>query len=118
MSGVRKAAAELTGEDAEAVFATNVIGPIRTMSAFIPLLQSSARRADRPILRPSRRGALVTWITQVQSPPPPPPEESSHEPGSFTPKSGPPMSLFAGLDSPLSAAGAVGVSECPPSMRR
>ena len=45
-------------------------------------------------------------ITQVQSsPPPPPPEVSSHEPGSFTPKSGPPMSLFAAFDSLLSAAG-------------
>jgi NAD(P)-dependent dehydrogenase (short-subunit alcohol dehydrogenase family) len=42
IAGVRKAAAELTGEEVEAVFATNVIGPVRVMNAFIPLLEKPA----------------------------------------------------------------------------
>ncbi len=42
VSGSHKKAADLTGEDAETVFATNVIGPVRVMNAFIPLLQKSA----------------------------------------------------------------------------
>lgn len=42
IAGSRKAAAELTGEDAESVFATNVVGPVRVMNAFIPLMETSA----------------------------------------------------------------------------
>ncbi|WP_323991489.1 SDR family NAD(P)-dependent oxidoreductase [Nguyenibacter sp. L1] len=41
IAGTRKAAAELTGEDAESVFATNVVGPVRVMNAFIPLMETS-----------------------------------------------------------------------------
>lgn len=41
IAGSRKAAAELTGEDAESVFATNVVGPVRVMNAFIPLMETS-----------------------------------------------------------------------------
>ncbi|WP_164055827.1 SDR family oxidoreductase [Serratia marcescens] len=41
VSGPRKPAAELTGEDAEFVFATNVVGPVRVMNAFIPLMEAS-----------------------------------------------------------------------------
>ncbi|WP_298225649.1 SDR family oxidoreductase [Acidocella sp.] len=41
IAGSRKPAAELTGEDAETVFATNVFGPVRVMSAFIPWMKTS-----------------------------------------------------------------------------
>ncbi|MGF6976033.1 NAD(P)-dependent dehydrogenase (short-subunit alcohol dehydrogenase family) [Paraburkholderia sp. JPY465] len=41
IAGSRKPAAELTGEDAESVFATNVVGPVRVMNAFIPLMETS-----------------------------------------------------------------------------
>lgn len=41
VSGSHKKADGLTGEDAETVFATNVIGPVRVMNAFIPLLEKS-----------------------------------------------------------------------------
>lgn len=41
VSGGHKKAADLTGEDAQAVFATNVIAPVRVMNAFIPLLEKS-----------------------------------------------------------------------------
>ncbi|MET3514995.1 NAD(P)-dependent dehydrogenase (short-subunit alcohol dehydrogenase family) [Pseudacidovorax sp. 1753] len=41
IAGSRKVAAELTGEDAESVFATNVVGPVRVMNAFIPLMETS-----------------------------------------------------------------------------
>ena len=37
-----KKAADLTAADAQAVFGTNVIGPVRVMHAFIPLLEKSA----------------------------------------------------------------------------
>ncbi len=37
----RKKVAELTALDAQTVFATNVIGPVRMMNAFIPLLEKS-----------------------------------------------------------------------------
>ncbi len=36
-----KKAADLTAADAQTVFATNVIGPVRMMNAFIPLLEKS-----------------------------------------------------------------------------
>lgn len=42
IAGSRKPAAELTGDDAEAVFATNVVGPVRVMNAFLPLMQTSS----------------------------------------------------------------------------
>ena len=41
IAGSRKPAAELTGEDAETVFATNVVGPVRVMNAFIPWMKTS-----------------------------------------------------------------------------
>lgn len=41
IAGLRKPAAELTGEDAERVFATNVIGPVRVINAFLPLMEAS-----------------------------------------------------------------------------
>lgn len=42
IAGSHKPAAELTGDDAEAVFATNIVGPVRVMNAFIPLKQTSS----------------------------------------------------------------------------
>jgi NAD(P)-dependent dehydrogenase (short-subunit alcohol dehydrogenase family) len=42
VAGPRKAVANLTGEDAEAVFDTNLIGPIRGIHAFLPLLAKSS----------------------------------------------------------------------------
>jgi NAD(P)-dependent dehydrogenase (short-subunit alcohol dehydrogenase family) len=42
VAGSRKAVADLTGEDAQAVFDTNLIGPIRVMHAFLPLLAKSS----------------------------------------------------------------------------
>jgi NAD(P)-dependent dehydrogenase (short-subunit alcohol dehydrogenase family) len=42
VAGPRKGVADLTGEDAEAVFATNLIGPIRVIHAFLPLLAKSS----------------------------------------------------------------------------
>jgi NAD(P)-dependent dehydrogenase (short-subunit alcohol dehydrogenase family) len=42
VAGPRKAVADLTGEDAEAVFDTNLIGPIRVIHAFPPLLAKSS----------------------------------------------------------------------------
>jgi NAD(P)-dependent dehydrogenase (short-subunit alcohol dehydrogenase family) len=42
VAGPRKAVADLTGGDAEAVFDTNLIGPIRVMHAFLPLLAKSS----------------------------------------------------------------------------
>lgn len=41
IAGSRKAAADLTGEDAQSVFTTNVVGPVRVMNAFIPLMATS-----------------------------------------------------------------------------
>ncbi len=42
ISAPMKKAADLTAADAQTVFATNVIGPVRVMHAFIPLLEKSA----------------------------------------------------------------------------
>jgi NAD(P)-dependent dehydrogenase (short-subunit alcohol dehydrogenase family) len=42
VAGPRKAVADLTGEDAKAVFETNLIGPIRVIHAFLPLLAKSS----------------------------------------------------------------------------
>jgi len=39
--GARKPAGEINSADAEEVFATNLIGPVRMMNAFIPLLRNS-----------------------------------------------------------------------------
>jgi len=39
--GTRKPAAEITGDDAELVFTTNFVGPIRVIHAFLPLLGKS-----------------------------------------------------------------------------
>jgi NAD(P)-dependent dehydrogenase (short-subunit alcohol dehydrogenase family) len=41
ISGPRKAPADFTGADAEAVFRTNVAGIVRTTHSFLPLLQKS-----------------------------------------------------------------------------
>jgi NAD(P)-dependent dehydrogenase (short-subunit alcohol dehydrogenase family) len=42
VAGPRKAVADLTGEDAKAVFDTNLIGPIRVIHAFLPPLAKSS----------------------------------------------------------------------------
>ncbi len=42
ITGPLKKTADLTAGDAETVFGTNVIGPVRVMNAFIPLLEKSA----------------------------------------------------------------------------
>lgn len=42
VAGTRKPAAEITAEDAQFVFAANVIGPVRVMNAFIPLMEGSS----------------------------------------------------------------------------
>ncbi len=41
ISAPRKNVVDLTGEDAEIVFGTNTIAPVRVMNAFIPLLEKS-----------------------------------------------------------------------------
>ncbi|BDZ51880.1 short-chain dehydrogenase [Frondihabitans sucicola] len=41
ITGPQKDAADLTGDDALAVFSTNVLGVVRTMNAFLPILRSS-----------------------------------------------------------------------------
>jgi NAD(P)-dependent dehydrogenase (short-subunit alcohol dehydrogenase family) len=42
ITGSQSGAAELTGDDATAVFDTNVVGVVRTIHAFLPLLQASS----------------------------------------------------------------------------
>ncbi len=42
ITGPRKATPDVTAEDAEIVFATNLVGPIRVIHAFLPLLAQSA----------------------------------------------------------------------------